>query len=245
MRPWIGVTTYAEDAQWGSRAGRVSLLPVGYAESVNRAGGRAVLVPTDDPGTDVLDRLDGLILAGGPDVDPAHYGEPPHPTTASSIERDTAELLLLRGAVERDLPLLGICRGMQLMAVAAGGRLHQHLPDLLGHTGHRPPSDPGTVPSYGEHTVRLRAGTRLHEILGDEVRVNSLHHQGVADPGRLIPAGWCPADDLIEAAQWPDRAFALAVQWHPEDLPDGRLFAALVEAARDRVLRRTPLSPRR
>ncbi len=232
MRPWIGITTYTEDARWRSTAGHVSLLNTGYAESVNAAGGRAVLIPTDDPGADTLDRLDGLILAGGGDVDPARYGEQPHPATVWDTGRDEAELTLLRGALGRDLPVLAICRGLQLLAVEFGGRLHQHLPDVLGHDGHRLPSGHGAMPSYGEHAVRTLPGSRVHGILGDTVVVNSLHHQGVADPGRLTPVGWAPGDDLIEAAEDPTRAFVVGVQWHPEAMTDPRLFQALVTACR-------------
>lgn len=232
MRPWIGITTYTEDARWAVRAGHVSLLPLVYAESVQRAGGRAVLITTDDPGADVLDRLDGLVLAGGSDVDPARYGESPHPTSAWHEERDAAEFLLLQAALARDLPVLGICRGMQIMAVAAGGRLHQHLPDRFGHTRHRPPGEVGAEPTYGQHAVRLVPGTRLHAILGDEVTVASLHHQGVADAGRLAVSGVDPDDDLIEALEDPERTFALGVQWHPEETSDPRLFEALVETCR-------------
>jgi putative glutamine amidotransferase len=232
VRPWIGITTYIDEARWSGRVGRVSLLPSSYAEAVNRAGGRAVLIPTDDPGTDTLDRLDALVIAGGSDVDPARYGEEPHPQTAWVAERDAAEFLLLQGALDRDLPVLGVCRGMQLMAVAYDGRLHQHLPDVLGHDGHRPAGEPGASPRYAHHAVRLVPGSRLHGILGDEVVVNSMHHQGVADPGRLTVAGAHPPDGLVEALEDPERGFVLGVQWHPEDLPDGRLFDALVAAAR-------------
>ncbi len=235
MRPLIGITTYTEDARWSARAGHVSLLPLSYAASVHRAGGRAVLITTDDPDADVLDRLDGLVLAGGSDVDPARYGEAPHPTSAWHVERDQAEFLLLRAALDRDLPVLGICRGIQVMVVEAGGRLHQHLPDHFGHSGHRPAGEAGAEPTYGRHTVRLAPGTRLHEILGDEVMVNSLHHQGIADPGGLTAVGTHPEDDLIEAVEDPLRTFAIGVQWHPEEMADPRLFQALTQACRDRL----------
>ncbi len=235
MRPLIGITTYTEDARGGTRAAHVTRLPLSYAASVQRAGGRAVLITTDDPGADLLDRLDGLVLAGGSDVDPARYGEAPHPTSAWHNERDEAEFLLLRAALARDLPVLGICRGLQVMVVEAGGRLHQHLPDVLGHEGHRPAGEVGTEPTYGRHTVRLVPGARLHEILGDEVTVNSLHHQGIADPGRLTAVGTHPEDGLIEAVEDPLRTFAIGVQWHPEEMADPRLFEALTQACRGRL----------
>jgi putative glutamine amidotransferase len=228
-RPLIGITTYTEDAQWGTTSGHVTLLSTAYAESVNRRGGRAVLIPTDEPGADVLDHLDGLILSGGSDVDPARYGQPPHPESDWRPGRDAAEFLFLATALERDMPVLAICRGLQLLAVAYGGQLHQHLPDLLGHHAHRIATNTGQI--LGEHPVRLEPGTRLHKILGDEVFVNSLHHQGVADPGRLTPAGWCPDDDLLEAAEDPAHSFVLGVQWHPERMSDPRLFDALIEAS--------------
>jgi putative glutamine amidotransferase len=232
MRPWIGLTTYTADATWAGRAGHVTLLPTSYVRSVNRAGGRAILIPTDDPGSDVLDRLDALVVSGGPDVDPARYGQAPHPASAWQDERDEAELTVLRAALDRDLPVFGVCRGAQLLAVASGGTLHQHLPDTLGHGAHRPANQAGAGPTYGQHGVRLAPGSRLHKILGEEIVVNSLHHQGIADPGRLSAAGWSTADDLIEAVEDPERTFALGVQWHPEDLPDPCLWNALVEAAR-------------
>jgi putative glutamine amidotransferase len=237
-RPVIGLTTYAEETRFGLQDTFAAVLPLAYVHAVHSTGGRAVLITPDDPDEDILDRIDGIIFAGGSDVDPALYGEAPHPTTNVKPERDAAEMLLLRAALARDLPLLGICRGMQLMAVAYGGRLHQHLPDVLGHTGHRPTSGP----KFGEHPVRLIAGTMCHKILGEEVTVNSFHHQGIADPGRLTVAGWSPDDELIEAAEDPSRTFAIGVQWHPEDTNDFRVFAALAEAAAERQhqTRRTP-----
>jgi putative glutamine amidotransferase len=236
-RPVIGLTTYAEETRFGLQDTFAAVLPLAYVHAIHATGGRAVLITPDDPDVDILDRIDGIAFTGGSDVDPALYGETPHPTTSVKPERDKAEILLMRAALERDLPVLGICRGLQLMTVAYGGRLHQHLPDVLGHTGHRPTSGP----KFGEHPVRLVPGTMCHKILGDEVIVNSFHHQGVADPGGLLAAGWCPEDDLIEAVEDPGRAFAIGVQWHPEDTADFRVFAALAEAAvehRERAYRR-------
>jgi putative glutamine amidotransferase len=228
-RPVIGLTTYAEETRFGLQDTFAAVLPLAYVHAIHASGGRAVLITPDDPDVDILDRIDGIVFTGGSDVDPELYGEMPHPTTSVKPERDKAEILLMRAAIDRDLPLLGVCRGFQLMAVTYGGQLHQHLPDILGHTGHRPTSGP----KFGEHPVRLTAGTMCHKILGDEVTVNSFHHQGVASPGTLVPSGWCPDDELIEAAEDPARTFAIGVQWHPEDTSDFRVFAALVEAAEE------------
>jgi putative glutamine amidotransferase len=229
-RPVIGLTTYAEETRFGINDTFSAVLPLSYVHAVHSSGGRAVLVTPDDPDVDVLDGLDGIMFTGGSDVNPDLYGEPPHATTKVKPERDTAELQLMRAALAADLPLFGIWRGMQLMCVAYGGRLHQHLPDVLGHHDHRPVSGP----KFGEHPVRLAPGSRAAAILGDAVIVNSFHHQGCADPGRLRPTGWCPEDNLVEVVEDPSKTFAIGVQWHPEDTTDFRLFAAFVEAARAR-----------
>ena len=226
-RPVIGLTTYAEETRFGLNDTFSAVLPLSYVHAVHSSGGRAVLVTPDDPDVDVLEGLDGIMFTGGSDVNPDLYGEPPHATTKVKPERDAAELLLMRAALDADLPLFGICRGMQLMCVAYGGRLHQHLPDVLGHHNHRPVSGP----KFGEHPVRLSRGSRAAAILGDAVIVNSFHHQGCADPGGLAPTGWCPEDDLIEVVEDPSKSFAVGVQWHPEDTTDFRLFEAFVAAA--------------
>jgi putative glutamine amidotransferase len=184
-----------------------------------------VLLPPDDADADVLRVLDGLVLSGGADIDPAFYGEAPAPLTDTRPDRDAGEFALLVAALERDLPVLGVCRGMQLLAAAAGGSLHQHLPDVIGHEKHRPA--PGV---YGTHPVRFAPGSRIAALMGDDTEVNSYHHQAVADPGSLTVTGWA-GDGVIEAVEDPARRFLLGVQWHPEAARDIRLFQALVAAA--------------
>lgn len=187
--------------------------------------------PLSDEDDPMLDRLDALLLAGGADLDPALYGEPPHPETAGlRPDRDDSELRLLRRAVERDLPVLGICRGAQLIAVAHGGRLDQHLPQTVAHDRHRPA--PG---EYGTHPVSLVAGTLAGKLLDEEVTVASYHHQGIADAGSLTVSA--QADDgTIEAVEAPAAKFRLGVLWHPEVGTDPRLFRALIAASRDHGL---------
>jgi putative glutamine amidotransferase len=229
MRPIIGITTYEMPASWGVwRDLPTTLLPADYAAAVTLAGGRAVLLPPDDRDTDVLRMLDGLLLSGGPDVQPALYGAGPDPHTVTHPERDTAEMMLLRAAIDRDLPVLGVCRGMQLLVAACGGRLHQHLPDVLGHEKHRP------APAvYGEHAAAFTPGSRIAGLMGEDVTINCFHHQGVADPGSLVVTGRAE-DGLPEAVEDPDRRFLLGVQWHPEAGRDKRIFGALVAAAAER-----------
>jgi putative glutamine amidotransferase len=226
-RPLIGITSYVEQARWGVWDTTAALVPYSYVRQVEAAGGRAILVPpsTADP-AEVLRVLDGLVLAGGADIDPDRYGEPLHEQTVGlRPDRDEGELVLLDAAMTDGLPVLGICRGMQLMAVHAGGRLNQHLPEEVGHDGHRP-----AVGVYGEHDVRLAADSAVGRILGERVRVRSYHHQGVADPGSLTVTGWAD-DETVEAVEDPGHRFALGVLWHPEVGDDPRLFDALMLAA--------------
>lgn len=230
-RPIIGLTTYVEPASWGLFSDApAALLHMSYVECVRAAGGRPVMLPPDDIDADVLDRLDGLILTGGADVEPAHYKAEPHPLSMPRPDRDAGEFPLARGALDRDLPILGVCRGMQVLAVAAGGALHQHLPDLVGTFLHRP--QPLDQLIFGEHVVHVEPGTRCHELLGSVVKVNSLHHQAVADPGAFTAVGWCIDDGVIEAMESPEHRFAVGVQWHPEADADLRMFQGLVTAAR-------------
>jgi putative glutamine amidotransferase len=231
MRPIIGITTYVEPASWGVwRDLPATLVPQAYVEAVTMAGGRAILLPPDDLDADVVDVLDGLVLAGGADVGPELYGADPAPATVTSPGRDSGEMLVLRRALAMDKPILGVCRGMQQLVIAAGGRLHQHLPDLLGHRGHGPA--PGV---YGENRAAITPGSRVAALLGDTAVVHCHHHQGVADPGTLEVTARAE-DGLPEAVEDPSRPFVLGVQWHPEVTRDEQLFGALVAAARPRAL---------
>jgi putative glutamine amidotransferase len=232
-RPLVGVSAYWRPVDFGPWKGYpVTLAPQGYVEGVRSAGGLPFLVPplpelADDPGL-ALDRLDGLVLAGGEDLDPAAYGARPDPATGPPNEvRDRAELALLREALARDLPVLGICRGAQLLNVAYGGDLVQDLGDAGPH-------QPGTG-VWGSHAVRASGG-HLRELTGDGLEVvPSYHHQtlGRIGPG-LVVTGEAP-DGIVEAVEDPARSFCLGVLWHPdEDALGGGLplFRGLVEAAR-------------
>jgi putative glutamine amidotransferase len=218
----IGLCAAVEQARWSVWDDEAVLLPRAYSLAVQRAGGIAVMLPPDptDPG-ELLDLVDALLLAGGAD-----YGE--------HAERDAFELALATAALERDLPFLGVCRGMQLMNLARGGTLIEHLPDALGHEDHR--ATPG---AFGDHDVRLTSGSLAARAAGETVHATkSHHHQGVdVIGGGLQVTGWASIDDLPEAIEDPSRQFALGVQWHPEADPVGAEIAALVEAARDALRR--------
>jgi putative glutamine amidotransferase len=234
-RPVIGICTALERARWSVWDQQAYLLPRSYIDAVQREGGIALMLPPDealerDP-DQVLDLIDGLILAGGADIDPASYGETPHPETRHTVpERDDFELALARRALERDLPLLGVCRGMQLMNVATGGTLLQHLPDSHGHHEHRRKA--GTFDG-ADHDVRLLEGSLAARAAGETVHATkSHHHQGIDRLGEGFEVtGWSAIDDLPEAFEMPERRFALGVQWHPEADERSLLIRALVAEA--------------
>jgi gamma-glutamyl-gamma-aminobutyrate hydrolase PuuD len=229
----IGICAAIERVRWGGWDEVVTMAPRSYVAAVQAAGALALLLPPDDAVAEapdrLLDRIDALILAGGSDVDPATYGARRHPETNSAWpERDRFELALARRALERELPVLGICRGMQLLNVALGGTLAQHLPNVVGHDGHNP--RPGV---YGTVTVELDPAGRVGALLGASVDAQCHHHQAIdrlAD-GLLVTGR--AGDGTIEAVELADRDFVLGVQWHPEQ-DDLRLFRALVAAARAR-----------
>jgi putative glutamine amidotransferase len=236
VKPVIGLCTALERARWSVWDQQAMLLPRSYIDAVQRAGGVALMLPPDhaavvEPDL-LLDLLDALVLAGGADVDPASYGAEPHPATIGTVpERDAFELALARRAMERDMPFLGICRGMQVMNVARGGTLTQHLPDDLGHEDHR-----RSLGSFdnADHDVRLARDSLVARVAHEELHgTKSHHHQGVERIGDgLKVTGWATIDDLPEAIEVPGNRFALGVQWHPEADATSPLIAALVEEAR-------------
>ena len=227
MRPLIGISTYREQARWGTWDVPAVLLPTAYAEAVATVGGEPVLLPTGATSDAVVRHLDGLVLAGGADVEPELYGHPPgRHTTVLRPDRDTIELAVLRAALAANLPLLAICRGMQLLNVALGGTLIQHLPDLPDAGEHDP--GPGL---YARRVVRTEPGSGLHRLLGGSASADCHHHQSVdLIATGLTVTGWAE-DGTVEAVEAAGQAFCLGVQWHPEAGEDRRLFEALVRAA--------------
>jgi putative glutamine amidotransferase len=232
-RPIIGLTTYLQQAQTGIWDVRASFLPGIYIEGVTLAGGIATLLPPQpvDAGIvgQILDGIDGLIITGGRDVDPAAYGRDRHPTTDEPDRvRDAWELALVSAAIGRHLPVLGICRGAQVLNVALGGTLHQHLPDVVGHTRHQQGNAVFTTSS-----IRTVAGTRLAGLIGADTTAQCYHHQAIDRLGDGLAVSARDGEGVIEAVEMPGEDFVLAVQWHPEEtLDDLRVFAGLVEAAR-------------
>jgi anthranilate synthase component 2/putative glutamine amidotransferase len=227
MRPLIGVSTYREQARWGAWDLPAVLLPASYADAVAGVGGEPVLLPTGAVTAAVVARLDGLVLAGGADVDPARYGSVPEPhTTVLRPERDAAELAVLDAALDRDVPVLAICRGMQLLNVTLGGTLVQHLPDVPSAGDH----DPGAG-LFARREVRTAPGSALARLLGPTATADCHHHQALDHIApALTPTAWSE-DGVVEAVEAAGRRFCLGVQWHPEAGEDRRLFAALVTAA--------------
>jgi gamma-glutamyl-gamma-aminobutyrate hydrolase PuuD len=227
-------------AKWGYWDQEAALVPAQYVDAVERAGGRALLVPPSTEGIEeTLDAVDGLIFSGGSDLDPDTYGQEAHPETVGVVpERDNAELALLSAALERDLPVLAICRGSQVLNVALGGDLVQHLPEVVGDEKHK--HTPGV---FADHVVELVPETRVGQILGKRAPVKSHHHQGFGRLGEGLVEAAQAEDGTLEAVEDPSRRFALGVLWHPEAGDDLKLFEELVREAAD-FRARTSRSPR-
>jgi putative glutamine amidotransferase len=235
--PAVGITAALERARWGPWDQLATLVPRSYSSAVQRAGGTAWLMPPDRAAPDDpdqwLDRIDALVLMGGADVVPAAYGAEADPRTGEVWpDRDNFEVTIARRASDRGKPVLGICRGMQILNVALGGTLVQHVPDVVGSDAHR--VTPGT---FAEHDVRLQAGSLAARAVGSErPTVKSHHHQGVDALGEgLVASGWSEPDEIVEAIELPGHPFALGVLWHPEEDERSRVIGALVEAARART----------
>ena len=229
-RPLIGITSYEpEEVRTGVWVFSAALIPSTYVEAIEHAGGRPLVVPPLEEGVDeTLDALDGVLFSGGEDLDPEHYGANRHPETKGIHEaRDRAELALLKGALDRDMPVLAVCRGSQVLNVALGGDLVQHLPEVVGHDEHR--HTPGT---FADHDVRVQRDSRLGELLGEQAPVKSHHHQGFGRIGTgLREVAWAE-DGIVEGLEDAEKRFALGVLWHPEEGDDFALFKGLVDEAR-------------
>jgi len=229
-RPVVGITTYVTPAKWSYWELEAVLVPAQYVQAVEHAGGRPLLVPPSEAGLEeTLDAVDALIFSGGSDLEPEMYGQDAHTETSGIVrERDEAELALLSAALERDMPVLAICRGSQVLNVALGGDLVQHLPEVVGDEKHM--HTPGV---FADHDVEVEPGTRIAELLGDRARVKSHHHQGLGQLGEGLVTTAHAEDGTIEAVEDPSRRFALGVLWHPEAGEDLKLFEELVREARE------------
>jgi len=230
MRPLIGITTYAPDeVRFGVWTMPAALIPMSYVRAIERVGGRALLVPPSEDGVEeTLEALDGLLLSGGEDLAPQTYGADAHPETRGiDPQRDRAELALLEGALARDMPVLAVCRGSQVLNVARGGDLVQHLPEVVGDEKHK--HTPGV---FADHHIRLDPDSRVGALLGERVPVKSHHHQGYGRLGDgLRETAWAE-DGTVEGLEDPDKRFAVGVLWHPEEGDDAALFENLVAEAR-------------
>jgi len=235
-KPVVGITTYLTRAAWGAWDLDAALVPAAYVRSVVRAGGAPLLVPPGAGIEETLASVDGLIFSGGSDLDPELYGEEAHAETTGVVrERDDFELALMRAALARDVPLLAICRGSQVLNVALGGDLEQHVPDRVASDVHK--QTPGV---FADHDVDVLAGTKLAAMLGERSDVKSHHHQGYGELGSGLREAARAADGTIEALEDPRRRFTLGVLWHPEEGTDLALFEGLVKEAAEYHKTRTP-----
>jgi putative glutamine amidotransferase len=227
VTPLIGITTYGEEAAYGVWKHEAVLIPRTYPDAVLNAGGLPVLLAPRVEMAAAVERLDGVVLAGGPDVDPTRYGAEPGPRTgAPRTERDAAELAVLDRALELGRPVLAVCRGMQVLNIALGGTLVQHIPDEVGHAGHNP--RPGV---FGHTAIAFDTGSRVAEALGPSIVGLCHHHQAIDRLAEGLVVTGRATDGTVEAVEFADHPFVVGVQWHPEQ-DDPRMFAALVAACR-------------
>jgi putative glutamine amidotransferase len=228
--PVVGLTTYDAPARWGVWDRRATILPEAYRAAIADAGGSPLAIPVGVDPDAVVERLDGVVLIGGPDIDPVRYGQEPHPMTQEpGAGRDATELAVVDAAERAGIPLLAICRGIEVLNVARGGTLTQHLPDVVGHDLHSPGAG-----IYGEVTVTVEPGTRLADMVASPAAVRCYHHQAVDVLGRGLVVSARADDDVIEAIEDPDARFVVGVQWHPEVGDDRSLFAGFIEACATR-----------
>ena len=229
-RPLIGVTCCIRESKFAKWTMDAAILPSTYTSAIERAGGIALLIPPSTFSTSVMDKINGIVIAGGPDINPSEYHEEPYTNTAVYYpEQDASERALIQEALDRNMPMLCVCRGMQLLSVIHGGHLHQHLDDTLDYVGH------GSYDGHSsEHVVTTNEGSKIYSLMGPKVTVNSTHHQGVSDAGSLIVTANAEHDGLIEAVERPDLKFCMGVQWHPERIGKNHdiLYSELVKSAR-------------
>jgi gamma-glutamyl-gamma-aminobutyrate hydrolase PuuD len=232
----IGITTYLTRAAFGAWDLDAALVPAAYVRAIVRAGGVPLLVPPGAAAEETLDAVDGLVFSGGSDLDPELYGEAAHTATVGVVrERDDFELELMRAALARDVPLLAICRGSQVLNVALGGGIEQHVPDRIAADTHK--ETPGV---FAEHDVEVLDGTKLAAIVGGHSDVKSHHHQGYGELGTGLREAARARDGTVEALEDPNRRFTLGVLWHPEEGEDLALFEALVAEAAEYRTGRQP-----
>lgn len=230
-RPRIGLTTYYKEAAWGVWRREAAIVPSSYVEAVVRAGGTPLLLPPMGSDVSIVHDLDGLVMIGGSDLDPATYAAPAHPASAPEPYRDEYEFALVRAALEGDLPTLAICRGIQVLNVALGGTLHQHVPEVIGHSRYQP--TPGV---FGDVTVSTEPGSLINSIVGPTFTSPCYHHQSIDVVAQGLVVTAASDDSVIQAVETTSAGWALGVQFHPEEnADDDRLFAALITAAQQPV----------
>ncbi len=226
-RPIIGITCPSRPTKWAKWELDAVVIPTTYHKMVDRCGGIPILIP---PGSNVeiIDKIDGLIIAGGPDISPEIYGQENGKfTNETYLEQDISEIALIKSAIKKDLPLLCICRGFQLLCAIHGGVLYQHLPETNGFEEHG-----GWDGNVTEHGVNIVEGSKLEKIMGNRIIANSTHHQGVKDPGSLKVTALSSHDELIEAVEIEKLTFCIGVQWHPERIEHVSLYQAFIDSAR-------------